>query len=110
MQTKFNKILSFLTVVILIAVTAMPSIAYATDEIETAKTSEENVKFNVSINGGTDATINVSDKSKIDVSLNVLNTGYIKEATLTVDNNNYKIDNILKSNYQSNLKKRIKSI
>lgn len=94
MQTKFNKILSFLTVVILIAVTAMPSIAYATDEIETAKTSEENVKFNVSINGGTDATINVSDKSKIDVSLNVLNTGYIKEATLTVDNNNYKIDNI----------------
>lgn len=94
MQTKLNKILSFLTVVILIAVTAMPSIAYATDEIETAKTSEENVKFNVSINGGTDATINVSDKSKIDVSLNVLNTGYIKEATLTVDNNNYKIDNI----------------
>ena len=94
MQTKLNKILSFLTVVILIAVTAMPSIAYATDEIETAKTSEENVNFNVSINGGTDATINVSDKSKIDVSLDVLNTGYIKEATLTVDNNNYKIDNI----------------
>ena len=93
MQTKLNQILSFLTAFVLIAIVAMPSMSYATNEIEEIKTTEDNVEFNVQINGGKEATLNLSEKSNIDVDLNVLNTGYIKEATLTVENNNYIVEN-----------------
>lgn len=89
MQTKLNKILSLLTAMLLVVTVAMPTISYATEEIETTKTSQENVEFDVNINGGKEATLNLSEKSKIDVNINVLNTGYIKEASLTVENNNY---------------------
>ena len=93
MQTKLNKILSLLTATILVVAMAMPSLSFAANEIVTTKTSQENVEFNVSINGSSGATLDLANKSKIDVSLNVLNTGYIKEATLTVENNNYVIQN-----------------
>lgn len=89
MQTKLNKVLSFLTAILLVAIVAMPTLSYATEEIGTTKTSQENVEFDVEINGGKEATLNISQKSRMDVSINVLNTGYIKEATLTVENNNY---------------------
>ena len=45
MQIKIQKMLSFIVVLLLVLVNAMPVISYASEQVVDNKTSEENVEF-----------------------------------------------------------------
>ncbi len=92
MQKILNKLIATILTVIFVGTNFIPSIAYAAGEIEqNAKTSQENVEFDANINDSYDATINVNEEGKLKLNLKVLGTGYVKDATVTLNDNNYQL-------------------
>lgn len=93
MQKLLNKMIAIIMTLMLASSSIMPAIVYATDENQDTKTSEENVEFNATINGGYNATLNLDEGGTLDLNLKVSNTGYLKEAKVTLEGNNYELDN-----------------
>lgn len=92
MQKVLNKIFAAILTIILIGINFMPTLSYAVGEIEqNAKTSQENVEFNASINDAYETSINVNEEGKLKLNLKVLGTGYLKDAKVTLKDNNYKL-------------------
>ena len=77
MQIKIQKMLSFIVVLLLVLVNAMPVISYASEQVVDNKTSEENVEFTAKIDGLTDSKADLSSTLNLNLSVKVLNTGYI---------------------------------
>lgn len=92
MQKVLSKLLVAVLTVILVGTNFMPVLTYAASEItQNAKTSQENVEFNASINDSYDTTINVNEEGIFKLNLKVLGTGYLKDATVTLKDNNYQL-------------------
>ncbi len=94
MQKLLNKMIAVIITVMLASSNMIPAIVYAANIEQNAKTSEENVEFNATINGGYNATLNLDEGGKLDLNLKVSGTGYLKDAKVTLQNNNYQIDNV----------------
>lgn len=94
MQIKIQKMLSFIVVLLLVLVNAMPVISYASEQVVDNKTSEENVEFTAKIDGLTDSKADLSSTLNLNLSVKVLNTGYIKDASITLADNNYVVSSV----------------
>lgn len=94
MQIKIQKMLSFIVILLLVLVNAMPVISYASEQVVDSKTSEENVEFTAKIDGLTDSKADLSSTLNLNLSVKVLNTGYIKDASITLADNNYVVSGV----------------
>ena len=96
MKKLTNKILAILLVIALAGVQFITTGVYAAELLEqNSETSEENVKFNATIGDDNSHdkysyTANIdSDANKLYLSINVENTGYLKDIVITLQDNNY---------------------
>lgn len=101
MQQKIIKTISALLAIILLYANSAAVVSYAVDEFLTAQelenqkttTNNSNVEFDVYYEGGShtgnlDIT---SDSNKLNLKLKVKDTGYLKDATVTFSDANFKI-------------------
>ena len=92
MQKLSTKIISILTIFMLVGALILPTLSYASTEIQEAKTTEENVSLNASINGSRDVKLNVKEGGNLELGLKVDNTGYLNDIKVTLDGNNYELN------------------
>ena len=101
MQQKIIKIISALLAIVLLYANSAAVVSYAVDELLTAQelenqkttTNNSNVEFDVYYEGG-NHTGNLditSDSNKLNLKLKVKDTGYLKDATVTFSDANFKI-------------------
>lgn len=95
MQKRLQKMISVVIAVLLLLTNAMPLISYAAEETIDSKTSEENVKFSASIEGLTEVKADLASALNLNLSIKVSNTGYLKDASVTLSNNNYVVSSIV---------------
>ena len=101
MQKKVIKIISALLAIILLYANSAAVVSYAVDELLTAQelenqkttTNNADVEFDVYYEGGShtgnlDIT---SDSNKLNLKIKVKNTGYLKDATVTFSDANFKV-------------------
>ena len=95
MQKLCNKVIAIMLVAILLGFNSITTCVYAADAIAT---SQENVTFNAVI-GNSDANAGYEYLADIDsqdttlyLSINVKNTGYLKDISVNLEGNNYKVD------------------
>ena len=106
MQKNLKKLVSIFTVLMLVVANLMPTIAYAADGIQNSDTTIANVKFDAKINEGYSAECDISSNATLNLSLSVLNTGYLKDAKITLGNNNYKLGSV-GSNYVKSINNNV---
>ena len=87
------------------AVENAANVANATNEITTPitdemKTSENNVLANVTINDSYNAKAGIDDEINFKVYARVLNTGYLKDISVKIENNNYSIEKNTMENFK----------
>ncbi len=92
MQRLLNKITASLATIMLVATSFIPALVYAEGSIsQDAKTTEENVEFNATINNEYNTTLNVDEGGNLVLNVKVSGTGYLKDAKVTIKDNNYQI-------------------
>lgn len=95
MSNKLNKVIAMLIATLLISINFMPTIAYASSEVEQdSQTKEENVSFDATINDSYKTQANISEGANLKLNIQVKNTGYLKDAVITFNNKNYKISRV----------------
>lgn len=95
MSNKLNKVIAMLIATLLISINFMPTIAYASSEVEQdSQTTEENVSFDAKINDSYKTQANISEGANLKLNIQVKNTGYLKDAVITFNNKNYKISRV----------------
>ena len=94
MQIKIQRMISFIVILLLVLVNSMPVISYASEQVISGKTSEENVEFTAQIEGTNELKADLSSTLNLNLSVKVLNTGYIKNGSISIADNNYVISNI----------------
>lgn len=95
MSNKLNKVIAMLIATLLISINFMPTIAYASSEVEQdSQTTEENVSFDATINDSYKTQANISEGANLKLNIQVKNTGYLKDAVITFNNKNYKISRV----------------
>ena len=102
MQNLLNKITASLATIILVATSFIPALVYAEGSIsQDAKTTEENVEFNASINNEYNTTLNVDEGGNLVLNVKVSGTGYLKDSKVTIKDNNYEIIDEKNANIKS---------
>ncbi len=102
MQKLLNKFIAVIITVMMVSVNMSPAIIYAASSLsQDAKTKEENVEFNASINNDYNATLDVNSEGTLLLSLKVSETGYLKDGVVTLKDNNYEIVDNGNSNVKS---------
>ncbi len=91
MQKLLNKLIAVIVVAMLASVNFMPVVSYATSTAQDTKTSEENVEFNATINNDYNALLDVAEQGNLVLNIKVSGTGYLKNSTVTLENNNFEI-------------------
>ena len=92
MQKLLNKLTAVFATLILVGTNFMPALVYATETAaQDAKTSEENVEFNATINNSYNALLDVNEEGNLVLNIKVSETGYLKDSKVTIENNNYEI-------------------
>ncbi len=91
MHKYLSKITSTLTALVLVGSNFLPAVSFAANEIAT-KSEEQDILFDATINNGYSCVANIDEKLTLDINLAIENQGYIKDGTITIENNNYKID------------------
>lgn len=92
MQKLTKKLIATLTAILLASINLLPTMVYASNEIQDSKTSEENVSFNATIKDSYEAKASLDGDLNLDLDLAVKNTGYLKDIKVTLEENNYEID------------------
>lgn len=92
-KLKLNKLISMVTITTLLSGITMPVIANSTNE-QNNLTNNENVIFDATIGEGHSYVASIAEDTTLDISLEVLNNGYIKEAVVILEENNYKLKGI----------------
>lgn len=86
-----NKFIITLIVFNLLMVQLAPTIVLASNEIKSEITNQDNVKFNATIKGDYSAELNIEEEATLDLIVSVENAGYLKNAKVTIEGNNYAI-------------------
>ena len=98
MKNLSKKLLSTAIAFTLVGTTTIPTLVYATNQIEDV-IANDNVNFDATIKSEHSYTANIDDEIALDIDLSVNNDGYIKDGIITIENNNYKLGNIENEDY-----------
>lgn len=90
LKTKLNKIISTIVLTTILSTITMPVIANSMVEQDNL-TNNENVTFDATIGEGHSYVASIKEGATLNLNLEVLNNGYIKEAVITLEDNNYKL-------------------
>ena len=89
MQKYFLKITAILTFSLLVLGTVVPT-AFAASKLDDHTTNQENVEVSINVsNNGDFADLDTNENLNIGVS--VLKTGYIKDATIKLEDTNFRV-------------------
>ena len=91
MQKLSNKILALVIVLIMLAINIIPSTVQAAEEIQNASTKEPNVEFDAKVNGAYEVQAQIGDEIELEFDLKVFKEGSIKNALVSIENNNYSL-------------------
>lgn len=92
MQKLLNKLIAVIVTVMMVSANMAPAIVYAAESLsQNAKTKEENVEFNATINNDYNASIDVDSEGALVLNLKVSETGYLKDCVVTLKDNNYEV-------------------
>ncbi len=86
----FNKFTSSIISIVLIGSNFMPVLAYATNQMS----QNEDILFDVTINNEHSYTASLDEKLTLEFNLSVQDGGYIKDGSISISDNNYKIGDI----------------
>ena len=90
MQKILNKTIAIIIIAMLVGINFVPSVSYAANEIkQDSKTSENNVEFNAMINNGYSSTMDITEEGNLMLNIKVSESGYLKDAKITLKDNNY---------------------
>ena len=94
MQKLIKKITAVIITTILVTANLMPVLVYASDaKAQNAKTTEENVEFNATINNEYSTSLDVDSEGTLDLTVKVSETGYLKESEVVLEGNNFELIN-----------------
>ena len=96
------KLVTILEILTIVSANSMATIAFASDQIADAKTSQDNVNFSATINDSNDTKAEINSDVKLKLNLSVENTGYLKDIKVTLDGNNYELDSEADTNSKGN--------
>ena len=99
MQKILNKTIAIIIIAMLVGINFVPSVSYAANEIkQDSKTSENNVEFNAMINNGYAATMDITEEGNLMLNIKVSESGYLKDAKITLKDNNYTMSDATNEN------------
>lgn len=87
------KLVTFVEILSIVSANSMATVVYASDQIADAKTSQENVSISATINDSNDTRAEINSDVKLKLNVSVQNTGYLKDIKVTLDGNNYELNN-----------------
>ncbi len=102
MSKILNKITAIITTIILVGLNFNALAVYATSNLnQNTDTSESNVQFNATIGNSYNAKADINEELKLNLTVKVSNTGYLKDAKITLEGSNYKIAQTVNPNVKS---------
>lgn len=87
------KLVTFVEILSIVSANSMATVVYASDQIADAKTSQDNVSISATINDSNDTKAEINSDVKLKLNVSVQNTGYLKDIKVTLDGNNYELNN-----------------
>ena len=87
------RLITIVEILALVSINSMATIAYASNEIADTKTSQDNVNFSATINDSNDTKAEIGSDVKLKLNVSVENTGYLKDIKITLDGNNFELNN-----------------
>lgn len=92
MKKTLNKIFVVITIIMLVGMSFITDIVYATNAIETKKNKvEDNVIFDARINYSYQVISSISNDLALNIGIMLNDTGYLKNAKIKINNANYEI-------------------
>lgn len=102
MHKLINKVVAVLAIIMMTGMNFLTAGVYAANEIgQNSATKEENVKFNATINDKYEAELNIDGEATLDLAIEVLNTGYLKDAKVSIEDGNYILGEVKDENIVS---------
>ncbi len=102
MQKVFNKVIAIVLTFMMVGVNFIATSVYAANEIiQDSTTTEANVQFDAKLGDSYNTTATLEDGAKLNLTLKVLNTGYLKNPKVTINGNNYEVTDITDKNVKS---------
>ncbi len=101
MQKKLNRLIAMVLTFTLVGVNFITTSVYAADDIQSLATSQANVQFNAKIGDSYNTTADITNGTKLNLTLNVLNTGYLKDIEVSTDGNNYLLSDVTDKSVKS---------
>ena len=99
MRKLINKVIAVLAAIMMTSSSFLPVGVYAANEIkQNTDTNEENVKFSATINGENEAEAEIEKGASLDLSLSVLEAGYLRNIKVVLDGNNYSLGELTDDN------------
>lgn len=86
------KLVTFVEILSIVSANSMAAVVYASDQIADAKTSQDNVSISATINDSNDTRAEINSDVKLKLNVSVQNTGYLKDIKVTLDGNNYELN------------------
>ena len=93
MKRFIYKLVTFLEILSIVSANSMATVVCASDQIADAKTSQDNVSISATINDSNDTKAEINSDVKLKLNVSVQNTGYLKDIKVTLDGNNYELNN-----------------
>ena len=94
MGKNLQKITAIITIGLLVLSQAFVSISYAATDTEDHSTNQDNVEVAMKVEEHSDAELNVNEEQKLNISVIVQNTGYVKDAVIKLDDTNFVVSNL----------------
>lgn len=92
MKRFIYKLVTFLEILSIVSANSMATVVCASDQIADAKTSQDNVSISATINDSNDTRAEINSDVKLKLNVSVQNTGYLKDIKVTLDGNNYELN------------------
>lgn len=92
MQKLSQKLLSSIVAISLVGSNVMPALVYAASE--QINENADKINFDAKIKNEHSYVSNIDESTTLDINLSLFDDGYIKDGTITIENNNFKIGDI----------------
>ena len=101
MGKNLQRITAIITVGLLVLSHSLVSISYAATDSNDHSTNQDNVEVGISVEQHDGVDIDINEEQKLNVTVLVQNTGYIKDAVIKLEDTNFKVSNLDIENVKS---------
>lgn len=94
MGKNLQKITAIITIGLLILADSFASISYAATDTKDHTTNQDNVEVAISVEEHSDVEVKVNEEQKLNISVIVQNTGYVKDAVIKLEDTNFIVSDL----------------